>query len=80
VDDTGVSAGQRAGKVYLAALERLDAAWVDAPPGLLSPEQQATFVRKVSPVVVGFTEESKQLSDRYQQALAKHGLAAAGGR
>jgi len=67
VDDTGVSAGQRAGKVYLASLARLDAAWVDAPPGLLSPEQQATFVRKVSPVVVGFTEESKQLSDRYQQ-------------
>ena len=67
VDDSGVSAGQRAGKNYLAALQALDAAWADAPPGVLPVDQRMNFVRRVGPVVVGFTEESKHLSDRYQQ-------------
>jgi diguanylate cyclase (GGDEF)-like protein len=67
VDETGTSAGQRAGDEYLASLEALDAAWADAPPGVLTPDQRTDFLRTVGPAVVEFTEQSKHLSDRYQQ-------------
>ena len=67
VDDRGVAAGERAGKDYLDSLEALDAAWAEAPPGVLPPDQRMDFVRTVGPAVVEFTEQSKHLSDRYQQ-------------
>ena len=67
VDDKGVAAGELAGREYRDSLAALDEAWASAPPGVLPPERRMDFVRSVGPAVVEFTEQSKHLSDRYQQ-------------
>jgi diguanylate cyclase (GGDEF)-like protein len=67
VDGEGVSARDLVGSEYLAALERLDDAWADAPPGSLPPELRAVAADRVEPAIVEFTQQSKLLTDRYQQ-------------
>ena len=67
VDGDGVSAHDLVGDEYHAALDRLDAAWADAPPGILPQEARAAAASRVEPAIVEFTEQSKFLTDRYQQ-------------
>jgi diguanylate cyclase (GGDEF)-like protein len=67
VDGEGVSAHDLVGDEYHAALDRLDAAWSDAPPGILPSEARAAAASRVEPAIVEFTEQSKFLTDRYQQ-------------
>ena len=56
-DDRGVTAGYRSGKDYLDSLKALDAAWADAPPGVLPEDRRKDFVRTVGHAVVEFTEQ-----------------------
>lgn len=67
VDGDGVSAHDLVGDDYHRALERLDAAWADAPPGILPAELRAAAASRVEPAIVEFTQQSKLLTDRYQQ-------------
>lgn len=66
VDEAGEDAAVLAGAEYLAALKGFDQALAGIPPGVLPDEDRAVFRERVDPIIEEFVEESKQLSDRYQ--------------
>ena len=66
-NDDGTTAYQLAGQEYRDALDALDRAWADAPSGVLPSDQQVATAARVAPHLIEFTEQSKHLTDRYQQ-------------
>ena len=66
MDGDGTSAHELVGDEYHAALYGLDDALAAAPPGILPPGERIEAAQRVEPTVVSFAEQSKFLTDRYQ--------------
>ena len=66
-NDSGTTAAELSGPDYRAALKALDEAWANAPSGVLPKDLQAKTSAQLAPQLIEFTEQSKHLTDRYQQ-------------